>query len=176
MTYLFSLFSILVISGQMTLFDFDDKSELRNWTIVDDVVMGGRSNGQLAIDGRGHGVFSGTVSLENYGGFSSVQYYCGATNVASYDKIVIRIKGDGKSYQFRTKSDNYDRHSYVYPFETSGEWETIEIPFAQMAPRFRGRKLNMPNYPGQRLAEIAFLIGNKKNEDFSLLIDYIGLK
>jgi len=173
MNYLQLLLSVLVIIGQMTLFDFNAESDLRNWSIVDDVVMGGRSNGNMEIDANGHGVFSGTVSLENNGGFSSVRFYCNQTNVVNYNRAAIRIKGDGKSYQFRIKSDSYDRHSYIYTFDTSGEWETIEIPFSKMTPGFRGRNLNMPNYPGEKLSEIAFLIGNKRNESFKLLIDKI---
>ena len=58
----------------MTIFDFNTKSNITNWRIVDDVVMGGRSNGNFKINDSGYGEFSGTVSLENNGGFSMVQY------------------------------------------------------------------------------------------------------
>ena len=176
MKYVTLLIFGLMTTGNMTLFDFSLNSDLSNWMIVDDVVMGGRSNGQFEINKEGHGVFSGDVSIENNGGFSSVRYYCGSRDVAKYRKAVIRLKGDGKSYQFRTKTDKYDRHSYVYSFKTSGDWEVIEIPFSNMEPKFRGRQLNRSNYPGERLEEVAFLIGNKKNEPFKLEIDSIILK
>ena len=169
------LFYSLLIIGNMTLFDFDRNSDLSNWMIVDDVVMGGRSNGNFGINEDGEGIFYGSVSTQNNGGFSSVRYQCGKKDISKYNKAVIRLKGDGKSYQFRTKTDNYDRHSYVYEFKTSGEWEIIEISFSDMEPRFRGRQLNMSNYPAETLEEIAFLIGNKKNESFELKIDYIEL-
>ncbi len=58
----------------MTLFNFDSKSDISNWRIVDDVVMGGRSNGAFKINDSGNGIFLGDVSLENNGGFSMVQY------------------------------------------------------------------------------------------------------
>ena len=162
--------------SSMVLFDFNSNSDLTNWTIVDDVVMGGQSNGQFEINQDGQGVFSGMVSLENNGGFSSVRYDCGQLNIEDYSKVVIRLKGDGKSYQFRTKTDNKDQHSYIFTFETSLDWEIIEIPLSEMEPRFRGRKLNMPNYPAEILEEIAILIGNKKNESFRLEIDFIELR
>ena len=38
------------------------------------------------------------------------------------------------------------------------------------------RKLDIPNWDHDIIQEITFLIGNKKNEEFSLLIDYIRLK
>ena len=58
----------------MLLFDFSTESDLNNWQVVDDVVMGGRSDGQFSLNEQGHGVFEGRVSLENNGGFSSVRH------------------------------------------------------------------------------------------------------
>lgn len=160
----------------MILFDFSKDADLINWTVVDDVVMGGRSDGHFEINSNGNGVFHGEVSLENNGGFSSVRYRCDRKNIIDYSTMVIRLKGDGKRYQFRIKSDKYDRHSYIYHFETGTDWETIEIPLLEMSPRFRGRKLDMPNYAGEALEEIAFLISNKIAEPFRLEIDAITLK
>lgn len=160
----------------MVLFDFEKGSDLANWNIVDDVVMGGRSDGGLRINDEGHAVFQGKVSLENNGGFSSLRYNFRQKKVAAYSNVVIRLKGDGKRYQFRVKSNRYDRHSYIYYFETTGDWQTIKVPLSEMYPTFRGRQLNMPNYPGKEMEEIAFLIGNKKAEAFSLEIDRIGLE
>lgn len=160
----------------MLLFDFTKTSDLSNWNVVDDVVMGGRSNGHFEINKEGNGVFYGNVSLENYGGFSSVRYRMGRQVVDSFKYCKIRLKGDGKRYQFRVKSDQYDRHSYIQYFETSGDWETIEIPLAEMYPTFRGRRLDMPNYPSIHLEEMAFLIANKKAEPFQIELDWITLE
>ena len=54
------------------LFDFNKKSSLSNWYIVDDVVMGGRSSGYLKIDDDGHGRFGGNISLRNNGVLNSI--------------------------------------------------------------------------------------------------------
>jgi hypothetical protein len=86
------------------------------------------------------------------------------------------LKGDGKKYQFRVKKSQKDYYSYIYEFQTSTEWETIEIPVNKLYASFRGRTLQLPNYEGQSLEEIAFLIGNKKNENFELLIDSIEVQ
>lgn len=160
----------------MTIFDFNKNSDLSNWRVVDDVVMGGRSDGAFTLNEAGHAVFHGEVSLENNGGFSSVRYRFPQKDVSDYEKVVLRLKGDKKQYQFRVKSDDKDSHSYVYAFETTGDWETIEIPLSEMQPQFRGRRLNMPNYPNEVMKEIAFLIGNKKAQDFKLILDSIVLK
>lgn len=171
-----SLFFLATIQNPMTIFDFTIDSSLDSWYIMDDVVMGGRSDGNMKINEDGHGLFHGDVSLENNGGFSSVRYRPELLDVSDYKSCKLRVKGDGKSYQFRIKSDAYDRFSYIYTFDTTGEWETVVIPLHDMYPSFRGRRLDMDNYSGQTLAELAILIGNKKNESFQLEIDKITLE
>ena len=160
----------------MTLFDFERNGDLSDWRVVDDVVMGGRSDGKLIINEEGHGVFYGTVSLENYGGFSSIRYQFKQQEVRHFKTCKIRLKGDGKSYQLRVKTNRSDRQSYVRSFDTSGDWEIIEIPLSTLSPTFRGMKLNMPNFPNEQIEEIAFLIGNKKAEEFRLELDWVGLQ
>lgn len=136
--------------------------------------MGGRSRGCFSLNEEGHAVFYGDVSLENNGGFSLVRHRFDPLNVEEFEKFFLRIRGDGKRYQFRVKSDLNERHNYVAYFQTTGEWQTVEIPFREMVPNFRGRRLELPNYPGERMAEIGLLIGNKKTERFKLEVGWIG--
>lgn len=164
-----------MITSTMVLFDFNANSNVSKWNIVDDGVMGGLSNGNFKLNEKGHGVFSGYISLENNGGFSSLRYETDRLNVSKFTKAILSIKGDGKIYQFGIKSNKSDYVSYIYEFETSDNWMTVEVPFEKMSPQFRGRKLNMPNYEGGTIAEVTFLIGNKKEESFKLLIDKIEL-
>ena len=173
---LFVLISIVLLMNTTTLFDFSKTSNLDNWKIVDDVVMGGRSNGSFEINKDGHGKFSGNISLENNGGFSSLRYNFKIKDASAHSKVILHLKGDGKTYQFRIKQSARDYASYIYEFETTTDWMTIEIPFNEMYPGFRGRKLNQPNFQGQQMEEIAFLIGNKKEQSFELLIDKIELE
>lgn len=160
----------------MTIFDFNANSNISQWRIVDDVVMGGRSDGNFKISDDGYGEFSGKVSLENNGGFSSLRYVFDTVDSSQYSKFVIRLKGDGKDFQFRVKNTSGKRHSYIYKFSTTGDWQTVEIPFSKMSPSFRGYTLDIPNFNGDQMEQIAFLIGNKKAEGFALLIDSITLK
>jgi len=157
------------------LFDFEVDKSFKSWRIVDDVVMGGRSDGHFTISDDGTGVFSGRVSLENNGGFSSLRYNPGSVDVSAYTKIQLFVRGDGKRYQFRTKTNAYDRHAYIQYFETNGSWQKVTIEMDDMYPTFRGRQLDMANYPGKQLSELAFLIANKKNEAFKLEIKSINL-
>ena len=168
--------SILFLMNTFVLFDFNTDSDINDWRIIDDVVMGGRSNGAFELTQDGHGKFSGNVSLENNGGFSSLRYYFAGKEVSQYTKAVLRVKGDGSKYQFRVKRSSRAYVSYIYEFETTTEWITVEIPFNEMYPGFRGRKLRQANFPGDYMEEIGFLIGNKKAQSFELLIDKIELK
>jgi len=167
---------VMTMNTSTPIFDFTKNSNISSWRIVDDVVMGGRSNGQFGLNSNGHGKFSGEVSLENNGGFSSLRYDMETLNVSSYTKVCITLKGDGKPYQFRVKANKNERYSYIKTFKTSGTWETISINLNEMYPAFRGRILNYPNFNKTTIEEIAFLIGNKKAEKFELLIDSIVLK
>lgn len=162
------------MQGQ-AIFVFNNRSDISDWQVVLDGVMGGKSAGNFALNEAGKGAFNGIVSLENNGGFASVRYRFKKMEVQQFKQFTIRLKGDGKQYQFRVKSAADQSYAYVATFETTGEWQTVTIPFGQMSPQFRGRKLDMPNYAGKVLEEASFLIGNKKNESFELVIDRIEL-
>lgn len=160
----------------LILYDFNGKTRLTDWVVVNDGVMGGLSRGSLTLSEKGHGVFSGSISLENSGGFSSVRLDCGQVVPDGAKAVVLRIKGDGKRYQFRIRAQRGDYYSFVQYFQTSRQWEEITLPLAAFYPTFRGTKLNMPNFSGDTLEEIGILIGNKRAEDFTLLIDSIRLE
>jgi NADH dehydrogenase [ubiquinone] 1 alpha subcomplex assembly factor 1 len=162
--------------NNLVLFDFSKNSKPDRWQVVNDGVMGGLSKGTFKVGENGTAFFSGTVSLENNGGFSSVNYNTGKTEVEGYTTLALYLKGDGKKYQVRIRENNDDYFSYITTFQTSGEWETIEIPLKEMFPSFRGRKLDLPNYNGKTIVELAFLIGNKKAESFTLELQKAFLK
>ncbi len=173
---MFLCFFISFMMNSTLLFDFNEKSNIDVWNIVDDGVMGGLSASQIALDQSGNAVFSGFVTTENNGGFCSVQYNLKTIILQQKTFFSIRLKGDGKKYQFRVKSKNNDYFSYIYEFQTTNDWQNIEIPITEMYASFRGRTLNIPNYDGTSLAQLAFLISNKRNENFKLVIDKIEVK
>ncbi len=158
------------------IFNFEKFTNVNQWHVVDDNVMGGRSSGNFKLSEEGFGVFEGDISLENNGGFSSVRFGFHKIAVKGFSKIILKVKGDGKEYQFRIKAKTEDAHSYIAYFLTSGEWQEIEIPLNTMFPSFRGRELDQPDFNKDYIEEIAFLIGNKKKENFVLMLEKIELK
>ena len=173
---LFTIIAMVLFINSQLIFDFNHNANITDWKIVDDVVMGGRSNGQFKIDSDGNGIFSGDVSVENNGGFSSVRYQFEKINTTKESKVIIRLKGDGKEYQFRIKNNRNTYYSYITNFKTSGDWENIIINLKDLYPSFRGQTMNIPNFTGDALEEIVFLIGNKKNETFTLVLDRIDIE
>lgn len=163
-------------TNALVVYDFSVENGPGGWAIEDDGVMGGVSQGRFAVSEEGHGVFSGEVSLENDGGFSSVQCYFDPVDVSAYKTVCLRIKGDGKPYQFIVEAQSGDRHYYRHTFPTSGEWETVRFPMGVLEPYWRGDRLDQPNFPGQTMAQARFLIGNGKAESFRLEIDAIWLE
>jgi len=172
-TLIFSLFSQNDLNN--IIYNFKNSRTLQNWTVVDDGVMGGLSKGNLGLNKEGNAVYSGHVLTDNNGGFSSLRYQFELRDVSSFKTVSLRLKGDGKSYQFRLKSNKGQYYSYVSKFDTTGEWETIVIAFKDFRPQFRGNVLDMPNFQGETMQEIAFLIGNKVKESFQLEIESIVL-
>jgi len=158
------------------IYSFTSQTKVNEWRIVNDGVMGGVSKSTLLLSDAGHGQFSGHVSLANNGGFASIQLNKTINIPAEKKFILLRVKGDGKSYEFRLKGDSSQYESYVHPFTTNGEWENIKLPISEFYPQFRGRKLNIPNFNFKSIEELSFLISNKQEEDFKLLIDWIGLE
>lgn len=157
------------------LFDFDKNADLRNWYIVDDVVMGGESNGRFYVNNDGHAIFEGSISLENNGGFSSVRHVFPYQQVTDSSRLLIRLKGDGKPYQFRVKHERGAYYSYVVTLQTTGEWQEVSMPLNEMVPTFRGRRLNLPDFDKNRIGQLGILFGNDRPESFRLMIDDIRL-
>ena len=170
-----TLLLLFIFMSDTIIYDFNKDSSRSDWRIIDDGVMGGESQGKFYIDTEGNGVFEGTVSLENNGGFSSVRYGFDKINVNPQSTVSIRLKGDGKNYQFRIKDKYNNYYSYITTFKTSGEWQTVQIKLSDLYPSFRGRKLDLPNFNNNSFEEIVFLIANKKNESFKLTLDKILL-
>ena len=160
----------------ITVFHFNKASNINKWYHTNDDVMGGVSNSKIEINENGKGVFSGYISLENNGGFAMTRLPVNIELTKASKKIVLKVKGDNKTYQLRIKFDNTQSYWYIYPFRTTTEVEEIDIPLKDFYPSYRGNTLNLDNFSSNTIKEIAILIGNKKEESFKLIIDEISIK
>ena len=160
------------------LMDFKSEAEAPKWFSVNDGVMGGLSKGKPTIK---HGAlhFRGELSLENNGGFSSIRT-SGNYDFSGKEVLVMRVKGDGRTYQLRLATDARYRGSaisYGTEFKTeNGQWVEVTVPFEKLSPSWRGRKLDGPPLDLSEVEEIGILLGDKKAGGFTLEVDWIAVK
>ena len=154
------------------------KDETLRWMIVNDDVMGGRSTSDMELAEDGIARFSGDVSLENNGGFASVRAPLNEALPASVSQFTVRIKGDGNRYDFRLRTGRtFDGVAYVTSFDTeAGEWQEHTFELSDFRAQFRGRKVDAPTLSAEDVQQIGFLIANKQQGEFELLIDWVKAK
>ena len=161
---------------EKALIDFSAKEEGIQWETVNDVVMGGKSLSTMKITKDKTAVFQGTVSLKNYGGFASVRTTPHDFGLQGYDGLLIRVKGDGKQYRIRVKTDdNYEGIAYQSVFATKeNTWMNIKMPFSKFIPVFRGSIVqNVPVLNPSSVRRIGFMIAEKQDGDFKLEIAWV---
>ncbi|WP_116126873.1 CIA30 family protein [Lewinella sp. IMCC34183] len=146
-----------------------------DWEVEDDTVMGGKSKGKFRLTEEGHGQFYGHVSLANDGGFSSIVHELKKViDVSGYRAFTVRLKGDGSDYTFRIRSSEDQEYFHEATFPTTGEWETVEIPFETMHAVHHGEPVDVPNFAGGPVHDLQFLIGNKEEQDFEVELNNFG--
>ncbi len=161
---------------ELLVFDFTKPDDRNQWRPINDTVMGGISASQLQTTKEGFALFTGTVSLENNGGFASLQSKPSAYDFIGYEGVAIRIKGDGKRYKFSLKSNIFlDSPRYEAAFTTDkGVWATVTIPFNTLIPTFRGRVLtNETPLDISKVNSFSFLISDKQAGPFRLEINWV---
>lgn len=156
--------------------DFSRAEDRESWYIVNDGVMGGISRSEIIFTEGGTAIFQGTVSLENNGGFASTRTAPRPYKLAAYSGLILQIRGDGKDYQLRLRTDDrFDGISYRYRFKTqSGETQSIKALFTDFEPVFRGRIVNdaAPLLP-ETIQQIGFLIADGQSGPFRIEVDWI---
>jgi monofunctional biosynthetic peptidoglycan transglycosylase len=155
------------------LFDFADSSE--NWNSVDDDVMGGVSSSAGQILDTGALLFSGTMSLDNNGGFSSIRSPWNPIDLSGKDGLLIRVLGDGKIYRLRIRTtETGSQVAYNSFFETSqGEWSTVYIPFNTMVPSRFGFRVQTGELNPGAISSFGFMLSDKQEGEFSLQVDWL---
>lgn len=162
---------------RIVLLDFDDAADLRLWTPVNDVVMGGVSRSEFTQAQPGIARFSGIVSLENSGGFASVRTAPRAWHTSGAGAFVLRVCGDGKRYKFTVRADDrFDGIQYQSGFEPQAlEWQEVRLPVASFVATFRGRTVpGAPPLDPARARTLGLTISDRQAGAFSLLIDWIA--
>lgn len=156
--------------GLTVLTDFSPDSSDLGWYVVNDNVMGGRSQGDFE-QLEGELTFAGSTNT-NGGGFSSIRTAPMQQDLSSHDGIQLRVKGDGRRYTWRltTAASWRGRQiSYWAEFETQdGTWAVINIPFSSFVPRIRGYELDGPALDSAEITGMGLMIYDKQDGPFEL--------
>jgi hypothetical protein len=153
---------------------FNNEANLDEWQVTNDAVMGGLSVGNTQLSSKAL-VFSGKISTENNGGFTSV-FKKAPTLPEAVNSIRINILGDGNTYQLRVRSKvtGYVL-AYNIDFDTKKDQLTEHTFYlADFTASFRGRIIeNAPLLDAKSISHVGFLIKAKQEQRFSLSVQAI---
>ncbi|MDB4385310.1 CIA30 family protein [Opitutaceae bacterium] len=155
---------------------FDRGAVALEWQIVNDSVMGGVSRSGLERVDDEVVRFRGQLRLENNGGFASVRASGRLPDLTRTKAMMIRVKGDGRTYQLRLRtSDGWRTPDYSAEFATeAGKWQTHLLPLSEFVAGWRGRAIrNAPPVEPSDIRSVGILLGDKKPGAFSIDIDWI---
>lgn len=161
-----------------TVFQFNDPAAATRWQVVNDGVMGGRSFGQRRVNEYKNLEFSGTLSLANNGGFSSIRTRKSGLSLSDDSVIIVRVRGDGREYKFNLYTQqNLSGYSWRQSFQTrKGEWVDVEIPLNKFVATWRGRTFRNERLNPSQVEGMGILLGDKKPGPFKLEIESIKVR
>jgi len=170
------LSSIAFAETKKELLNFKKEKDIE-MAIVDDGVMGGLSKGSMKRSEDGSLLFSGNLSLENNGGFSSLRINVEKWDLSKWKGLELRVKGDGRTFNLRLTTDERFRRSPVsfqagFPTKKD-EWTTVRIPFADLKAGWRGMKLKTAFDPS-KIEGVGIILSDKNPGDFKLEIKSIS--
>ena len=155
-----------------TLTDFTTATTDLGWYVQNDSVMGGQSEGRFESS-NGILIFTG-ITNTNGGGFSSIRTAQFTLDLSNHDGIRLQVKGDGRRYSWQLQTNatwRGRRISYWADFETrADEWNTVDIPFSNFRPQFRGGQLHGPELERAQLTSLGLYIYDKRDGPFEIYL------
>ena len=160
----------------LTLEDFTAGDARLGWYVVNDNVMGGRSQGDFRIE-EATLRFAGRTNTDG-GGFSSIRTERVRLDLSEYSGIRLRVRGDGRRYTWRLATTARWRGQeigYWAEFDTQdGAWSTVDIPFSHFVPRFRGTRLDGPALDTGEITGMGLMIYDKLDGPFDVQLASIA--
>ena len=165
-------------TADVVLVALDNAAAVDSWTTVNDPVMGGRSTSTVAF-GDGGLMFSGTLSLENSGGFASARSPVDpeiGRRAAGATSLGVRARGDGKTYLLKAETVGQP-WSYIQRFTTSaGDVQTYNLPVAgfQAVGRFLNPAPDAPQtLDPSAIDRVSLYILDKQEGPFQIAVSAI---
>ncbi len=161
------------------LFDFTGADAEKEWQAVNDGVMGGVSEGKFKITDKKALEFSGTLSLENNGGFASVRTKAKKLGLEKGDTVVANVRGDGREYTLNLYVNKpLVAFSYRNTVQTKkDEWIEVKVPLDTFEATLFGRPVEDagPVDPNE-VNVLGFMVSDKRAGPFKLEIESIKVE
>ena len=155
--------------------NFGKGKDGKDWRVVNDGVMGGLSKGKAQLKENSL-FFSGTISLENNGGFTSFRAPYQRSNLSGLKIIEVRYRSTGRSCAISLDQDTrFWLPNHKLPLPLSNDWSVVTIPIKELYEYRMGRKTGrfMTNEKAASVIRIGIITDSKEAGDFTFEIDYI---
>lgn len=168
-------------TGSSVLLSFAEPASVAGWINVDDTVMGGVSDSTTRWE-AGRLVFSGRVSLDNNGGFTStigpIDRMLGARAQGS-NGLVLDVRGAGRTYTAWLRSGPNGDDRWVARFEPpdAGACCAVTIPYAEFRSVDRFLRPTTPAAPFDpaTIVQIGFYLTDGRAGAFELSVASIAV-
>jgi hypothetical protein len=161
---------------RLTDFTVDDTGQ---WFVVNDGVMGGRSDGGESSIDDSVLRFAGNVVTAG-GGFTSARLRLEGDELADSSRIEMRVRPDGRTYgvtledaaEFRGRLVSHRADFDVGPVDSDG-WAIASVEYEQLVPSVFGILVDAPPFDPASAREFGIIIADGIDGDFALDIDWI---
>lgn len=179
-TILAFLTALLVTTTASTdpIIDFGTAANrVNDWVMISDNVMGGITRCKLDYTEQSL-VLTGNISLENYGGFSSVKTRFGSFDLSAFKGLKIRYKSTNQRFAFTLEdSRNWTRPNYKgnLPGSANDAWNEVTIYFKDFKEYQIGEPTGDMLNPAtlKNIVRLGIITTDKKEGPFTLEVDYV---
>jgi hypothetical protein len=160
----------------VVLTDFAPDGVDFGWYVLNDGVMGGRSEGDFEQH-PGQLLFAGNTNTRG-GGFSSIRSGDLQLDLSNDAGVRLKVRGDGRRYTWRlTTAARWRGRPVAYwaDFDTEdGAWTTVDIAFSEFVPKFRGYRLDGPTLDTSRITGMGLMIYDDQDGPFEIRLASIS--
>ena len=149
--------------------DFDTPT----WVIVNDGVMGGRSEAEGAVADSVL-TWAGTIVTAG-GGFSSIRGLVDGQLVDATE-LVVRIRTDGRPYELLATDalDGRGRVTHYTPIDAvGGDWDEVTVSLVDMEARVFGNPVTAEPFAPDAATQIGVILADGLDGPFAFEIDWI---
>lgn len=176
--YLLLAVTSLKSFAQSSLIDFGNLAKKnQEWVLLSDNIMGGVTKSKIEYTSNSV-LLSGNISLDNYGGFSSIRTKYKSVDLSQYNGIKIKFKSNNQKFAFTLEDNqNWTKPNYKREFSPKKDdtWEEMIIYFKDFQEIVIGEPTGntMKAKSLKNIVRMGIMTYEKKEGPFSLEVDYI---